>query len=104
MTEEAPKPVIAQLGSARRDGGLRYYFRCPACDAHHVFSAGGPKCWQFNGDMVKPTVSPSLLVTKPGNPAYRCHSFIKDGRIEFCGDCSHKHKGKTMELPPWENS
>lgn len=28
-----------------------------------------------------------------------CHYFIKAGRIEFCGDCTHALKGQTVDLP-----
>ncbi len=27
------------------------------------------------------------------------HSFIKDGMIEFLGDCTHKLAGQTVDLP-----
>lgn len=31
-----------------------------------------------------------------------CHSFIKDGMIQFLGDCTHELKGKTVKLPEVE--
>ncbi len=31
-----------------------------------------------------------------------CHSFVRDGRIEFLGDCTHKLAGQTIELPEVE--
>lgn len=30
-----------------------------------------------------------------------CHSFVRDGRIEFCGDSTHAMAGQTVELPDW---
>lgn len=29
----------------------------------------------------------------------RCHSFVRDGKIEFLGDCTHEMAGTTIELP-----
>jgi hypothetical protein len=54
--------------------------------------------WDWNGDLEKPTFSPSLLnyIESPGGR--RCHSFIKEGRIQFLGDCTHALKGQTVDL------
>ncbi|MGC4033677.1 MAG: hypothetical protein QM754_18485 [Tepidisphaeraceae bacterium] len=32
---------------------------------------------------------------------YRCHSFVRDGQIEFLGDCTHELAGKTVPLEPF---
>ena len=29
----------------------------------------------------------------------RCHSFVREGRIEFLSDCTHALAGQTVELP-----
>jgi hypothetical protein len=61
--------------------------------------------WTFNGDFEKPTFSPSLNTWYGGSdgvPLHRCHSFIRDGRIEFLGDCTHALAGKTVDLPEIE--
>jgi hypothetical protein len=34
----------------------------------------------------------------PTEPDY-CHSFIKEGMIEFQTDCKHELAGKTVHLP-----
>lgn len=85
-------------------------FRCPACGTEHFVSVG-PKSfwkirWQFNGDRDKPTINPSILVTadvpadvKITPNIRRCHSFVRDGKIQFLGDCTHDYAGKTVELP-----
>jgi hypothetical protein len=85
-------------------GPQRYTFLCPGCAqydepgsklyARHTFDAS----WSYNGDGDKPTVSPSILV-QDGRPEYRCHSFIRDGRIEFLSDSSHALAGQTVDLP-----
>jgi hypothetical protein len=80
--------------------------------------------WGFNGDLDKPTFTPSLLV-KSGiyveGDKYKermeesewdwyvseskiCHTFIRDGKIEFLGDCTHSLAGKTVDLPEYPQS
>lgn len=71
---------------------------CPACKYWHLFD----KRWTFNGDVEKPTFTPSMLVNseidyKKYN-LERCHSFVTDGKIQFLSDCSHSLAGQTVEL------
>lgn len=88
------------------DGEIRYGFRCPGCGEMHVFWTkavdGGP-VWQFNGDTEKPTVRPSILVTGSPWQNYRCHMFVKDGRIQFLEDCTHDLRGKTVDMVDFED-
>lgn len=73
---------------------------CTACGCAHVFKDKGNKpIWSFDGNMEKPTVTPSLKVTggKHGNE-FVCHFHVKEGRIEYCGDCTHKLAGKVLPL------
>lgn len=61
--------------------------------------------WKFNGDVLSPTFSPSILTTTPPNEAgdnYRSHSFIRCGKIQYLNDCTHEFAGKTIDLPPLE--
>lgn len=74
-----------------------FFFHCPACDRAHAFNS----TWEFNNNLTKPTVSPSLLVTGGEHPAC-CHSFVTDGQIRFLEDCTHTLKGQTVELPDWK--
>lgn len=90
-------------------------FKCPACGETHVVSVG-PKSywnirWQFNGDYNKPTINPSVLVTvdipadvKIEPNIRRCHSFIRDGKIQFLSDCTHHLAGQTVELPDFPDN
>jgi hypothetical protein len=81
--------------------------------------------WSFNGDLNKPTFSPSLLIKgtrfsdvgqadydawavagypdRQGKPfdsvPHVCHSVVSDGMIHFLGDCTHELAGKTVPLP-----
>ena len=80
---------------------IGYIAECPGCMEKHVIYtdyAGHPN-WSYNGDKVKPTFKPSLLVTTP-NTKRRCHSFIENGQWRFLGDCTHKLKGKTVPMVP----
>lgn len=75
-----------------------YFFHCPGCECGHAFYT--PR-WTWNGSMDKPTVSPSILCNKD-EPSRRCHSFVKEGYIQFLNDCHHKLAGQTVKLPEWE--
>jgi len=103
-------------------------FQCPACgNCHNVLVEGatrpGPR-WGWNGSMDAPTFTPSIKVTSKHYPSggafpmddeharviageqlkaidHVCHSFVRDGRIEYCGDSTHKLAGQTVELPEW---
>jgi len=55
--------------------------------------------WFWNGDLDKPTCEPSLLVGSGTN--YQCHSFIKNGQIQFLDDCWHELRRQTVEIPEW---
>ena len=75
---------------------------CPACKSLHAFD----KRWKFNGNYIKPTFIPSMLVhgneknlkETNGRYGHRCHSFVEDGKIRFLGDCSHDMKNTTVGL------
>lgn len=90
----------------------RWGFDCPGCGMPHEVRVGVPDrpCWTFNFDVDRPTFSPSILVTYPANPnaaeefkEWRrtriCHSYVRNGRIEFLSDCTHALAGKTVDLP-----
>jgi len=86
------------------DGGQRFHFQCPACDCGHFFIIGGKCSWSWNGDAENPTVKPSIRTwqgNKKDSDYSQCHSFITDGKIKYCGDCTHDMKGQTVELPDW---
>lgn len=113
-----------------RDG--RVSFKCPGCSLHHCLPVeGAGTTWQFNGDVEKPTLSPSILARggccyepdwhgderRRGTPdvcdkdkpdedgismCHVCHSFVREGRIEFLSDCTHALAGKTVTLPHYD--
>lgn len=92
----------AVLGTVANDPDL-HLFWCPGCGyGHHLKT--GPGGWTWNGDMVRPTAAPSLLVNKArsgGNP--RCHFFIRDGRLDYCGDSTHALAGQCVPMVPWDD-
>lgn len=84
-----------------------YAFQCPGCKRRHmVFTTNEGYqhgVWKWNGDVERPTITPSLLVNAPGrfhvSDIPTCHSFITDGMIHFLEDSTHELAGKTVELP-----
>lgn len=119
-------------GILRTGEGGRLLFRCPGCnEAHEVQVGGGPgPRWGFNGDYDRPTFTPSILVRsghfvpghKPGDGCWctfcaedeedgvpgfscrQCHSFVRDGMIQFLGDCSHPLAGQTVPIPDFDEA
>ncbi len=84
------------------DGKLYRRFFCPGCNLMHAID----EKWSFNGDHDRPTFRASVLVTYSGKdagidgaPPAICHSFVTDGRIEFCHDSTHSLSGRTVDLP-----
>lgn len=93
-------PKFARI-EPEHDGEESYLFHCPGCEcAHWVRVRGEKPCWQWNGNAEKPTVSPSIRV-RTGETI--CHSFVTDGKIQFLGDCTHKLKGQTVEIPDFND-
>lgn len=83
-----------------REGVKMITFRCPGCDMHILPISGahaGPQ-WQFTGTEESPTLSPSILCRHGRDGKEVCHSFVRSGRIEFCGDSTHSLAGKTVDL------
>lgn len=117
-----------------RDTQGRFYgirWTCPGCDVNtrgsgaHILPvnwlppgeteespivAGKPH-WGFNGDMERPSFTPSVLSTcdewqGDDVPAKKhvCHSFVgcngaAPGQIIFLGDSTHELANKTVDLP-----
>lgn len=114
---------MSQLSKILRDtedNGLMFW--CPGCDRPHRIQhgEGSGERWGWNGDVDKPTFTPSVLTTyrhpkgyTNKNPAPMgwdgefvtdvCHSFVTDGRIQFLSDCTHAFAGQTVDLPIWED-
>jgi hypothetical protein len=82
------------------DGSLYgWRFWCPGCESNHAVST------KWAVDEAACTISPSILVHPVNYPngmggQPRCHSFVRNGSIEFLADCDHELAGKTVELGP----
>lgn len=72
-------------------------FRTPGCFYFRMIPVGENEkpSWKWNKNVNKPTLSPSLLAQAGKD---RCHSYIKDGEIQFLMDCSHEFAGQTLPL------
>ncbi|PRC92690.1 DUF6527 family protein [Solimicrobium silvestre] len=116
---------MSQLSPILRGGEDGYLmFWCPGCDRAHTVrhGTGLGERWGWNGNALKPTFTPSVLVTYPhwvppitneNHEQYKenpweqhqvkdiCHSFVVDGRIQFLNDCTHSLAGQTVDLPEW---
>ena len=77
------------------DGDLVFW--CKGCNRYHLVNIDESKSphWEFNGDYDKPTFNPSILVTTQNK---RCHSFIRDGKIQYLDDCYHELAGQIVDL------
>lgn len=99
-------------GSVHENAGWMHW--CPGCNqvhaiaVEHPFSNGAK--WTFNGDLHRPTFSPSVKIKigpMPTVPADRpdagkvfiCHYHIRSGVIEYCSDCTHSLSGQKVPLP-----
>jgi hypothetical protein len=81
--------------------GKYLYYKCPGCKHNHHIP---PEEWNWNGDTEKPTLSPSVLhyYELDGQRVTTCHYFIREGKIQYCGDCQHELAGKTVDLPDFQ--
>lgn len=84
-----------------------YHFFCPGCKCEHTYVVCNDNSqWHFNGNMEYPTFTPSLLntmrveneTTKQMELKSRCHLFVTEGKIVYCGDCTHELSGKTVDM------
>lgn len=84
----------------------QYHYACPGCECYHFITVDKSQTpnWSFNGDIEKPTVSPSVRVRYGNEPdSMVCHFFIREGFYEYCPDSTHKYSGQKIEIPDWES-
>lgn len=98
---------------------LMHRYWCSGCDSLHQIAINPGKApngagWDFSGTLDCPTYSPSVLVTwdywrdpdgrqrtKEEGPLKKvCHTFIRNGVVDFLGDCTHALAGQKVPLPP----
>lgn len=84
----------------RTHGGEEYiHYYCPGCKRNHSVPATR---WRWNGSVESPTLGPSVrhYIPVDGERVEQtiCHYFVRNGKIEYCGDCEHELKGQTVEM------
>lgn len=106
--------------------GIEYIeFICPGCSLRarasnpaygnywHAIDTNGKVKWKWNGSLELPTFEPSVLFWLEHRPdedeeekkyvdSARCHSFVRNGRIEYLSDSGHPLSGQTVDLPEIE--
>lgn len=92
-------PVVT-VGKDAASGEKQLWFDCPGCGFPHRVPVGGSG-WTWNGDVERPTLSPSVMNSREYGPErvkQVCHFFLRDGRIEYCADSTHELAGKTVAM------
>lgn len=91
---------MAAKVAVRVHGGEEHvWYHCLGCKRNHVVPS---KRWNWNGNVELPTLSPSVRHYIPADnnrfEITTCHYFVRNGKIEYCGDCEHDLKGQTVEM------
>ncbi len=86
------------------DNEFRVSFYCAGCGQLHAPEVTGPRAWQWNGSLDKPTLTPSILARfgSRKNPQV-CHSYVTDGVMQFLGDCTHELAGQAVAMADIED-
>ncbi len=101
------KVIQAKFKETELEGIFQIY--CPGCKSRHSIDTVKPNplghLWTFNGDMEKPTFTPSVNISwESGSKLIaRCHFIITDGIIHYCPDCTHPLVNQKVELPDVPN-
>jgi len=87
-------------------------YKCPACGWHDLpvkVIVKENRSWEWNGDLEKPTITPSVRHFHNGMPAegikpFCCHYYIRNGVFEFLPDCTHDKAGQTIPMTPYTDA
>lgn len=75
-----------------------YWHWCPGCECVHILPTN--RGWTFSDNLENLTCAPSFIHSwVHGVEGNVCHYFLRDGCLQFLGDCSHKLAGQTVRLP-----
>lgn len=91
--------------------GLMYW--CPGCEGGlkgsglHILPVNvnvdieGLATWTWDYSLTVPTLSPSILTryTSKGQ-SFLCHSYLRNGFLEFLPDSTHSLSGMNVQLQP----
>lgn len=75
---------------------------CPACNEEHEINDS----WQIEEKDGIVNISPSILF-RAESFSYPeknrvCHSFVKNNKIEYLNDCTHKMAGMTVDMVDYD--
>lgn len=80
-------------------GEQNVWYYCPGCKHLHGVPS---ERWHWNGNLESPSLSPSVRHYIPehdGIPEKTiCHYHVRNGMIEYCGDCVHDLSGKSVDM------
>lgn len=97
-----PSHVVIVATSSVDPTYVELLWRCAGCGDIHACPVRGSRIerprWDWNGSLVAPTLSPSILKRPGAGPV--CHSFVRDGVVDFLGDCAHPLAGQTVAMLP----
>lgn len=101
-------------------GPIGWCHYCPGCRHMHCinveqptrpypeFNYAGGVQWSFNGNVDRPSFTPSMLISTGGwkrpdgsevPKVTLCHYVMTDGVINYCADSAHELKGQAVALP-----
>lgn len=84
------------------EGSMKLAYLCPGCRMSHELNLGPDKPnWQWDGNAEAPTLHPSVNINMAAtvtSKSFVCHSWVRNGMIEFLNDSTHALAGKTVPL------
>jgi hypothetical protein len=111
--------VLHTVSRTPGDGNPDYTFWCPGCKCAHGVRTTGATTWGFNGNMDKPSFTPSIKVEYPRweppvtpenieqwrqapwkqtKRDHVCHLYVTEGVLNFLPDCTHELAGKSVPM------
>lgn len=77
---------------------------CVGCEQIHCCNVAGLQAerprWKWNRSTTVPTLEPSVLKDPAKGATRRCHSFVRDGVVQFLGDSDHALAGQNVPMLP----
>lgn len=103
LKTENPIVIAREVTNANGEIGMRHYYWCPGCKTLHGIAINPHKQdngagWTFAGTLECPSYEPSQK-SDFGDKRV-CHTFIRNGQIQFLDDCTHELKGQTVPMVP----
>jgi hypothetical protein len=104
------KALIHYLKKQDEPGHSWLGFWCPGCKHAHTIpfinapppAPTTPCLWCFDGNVMCPTISPSLRVMTLDGKESDCHVVITKGILNYQADCKHELAGKSVPMEQWE--